>query len=630
LQPLIDRETLFGNPDRAQPALSPDGAWISFLAPRQGVLNLWIAPADAPEQARPVTAETGRGVQGQAWAESSERLLFVQDNEGDENWRLFSVDPVTREIVDLTPLDGVQASVLATSPRRPHEVLITLNDRDPALFDPFLVDLRTGSRTRVTENPGFVSWGADWDLELTLAGSMLPDGGTAFHARVGDGWEPVQQVGQVDSLTTLPIGRNAAGTVQYWLDSRGRDTAALVAEALDTGVRVVLAEDPRADVVDWLTHPTTGEAQAAVVVFEEQRHIVLDEAIGPHLTCLKGHGNGALQVISRSTDDTRWLVAWQGSDGPLRFALYETATRAVRDLFVSNDALVGLPLAARRPEVIQSRDGLSLVSYVSLPPWRDNEGRPPEPLPMVLLVHGGPWARDMPGFNTEHQLLANRGYAVLSVNFRGSTGFGKAFLNAGDFEWSGKMHDDLIDAVEWAVDAGIARRDAIAIMGGSYGGYAALVGLTFTPKVFRCAVDIVGPSNLVTLLQSVPPYWAPLKAQFTTRVGTDETEEGRAALLERSPLSRVDAIERPLLIAQGANDPRVKRAEADQIVAELRRRSIPYRYALFADEGHGFARPENRIAFYAEVEAFLAEHLGGRAQALGDAHQGSSIEVTAG
>jgi dipeptidyl aminopeptidase/acylaminoacyl peptidase len=279
------------------------------------------------------------------------------------------------------------------------------------------------------------------------------------------------------------------------------------------------------------------------------------------------------------------------------------------------------------PVVIKSRDGLELVSYLTLPKGADpdNIGRPKAPLPLVLLVHGGPWGRDSWGYDAEHQLLANRGYAVLSVNYRGSTGIGKEFLNAGNKEWARKMHDDLVDAVRWSIEEKIADPKRVAIMGGSYGGYATLVGLTFTPDLFACGVDIVGPSNLQTLLSTIPPYWAPAMELFKNRVGDPTTDDGKALLAERSPLTHVERIERPLLIGQGANDPRVKKAESDQIVKAMQEKKIPVTYILFPDEGHGFARPENRLAFYAVAEAFLAEHLGGRYEPIGKAFAGSTI-----
>ncbi len=298
-------------------------------------------------------------------------------------------------------------------------------------------------------------------------------------------------------------------------------------------------------------------------------------------------------------------------------------------MFTNRQELEKVKLSKMYPLIIKSRDGLNLVSYLTLPYWADpdNDSRPKKPLPMVLFVHGGPWARDSWGLNSAHQWLANRGYAVLSVNYRGSTGFGKDFINAANREWAGKMHDDLIDAVNWAIKQKIADKNRVAIMGGSYGGYATLVGMTFTPEVFACGVDIVGPSNLRTLLETIPPYWKPMMEMWATRVGDPRTEEGRKFLDSRSPLTYVDRICRPLLIGQGANDPRVKQSESDQIVQAMQEKNIPVTYVLYSDEGHGFARPENRLSFFAVAEIFLAQHLGGRFQEIGDDFQGSTIAV---
>jgi dipeptidyl aminopeptidase/acylaminoacyl peptidase len=416
------------------------------------------------------------------------------------------------------------------------------------------------------------------------------------------------------------------------IDSRGRNTAAMTTLDLATGAAAILAEDPRADVAGALVHPTEETIQAVSFTYARTEWKVLDPAIQGDLDYLKTVAAGDLLVTSRTLDDRLWTVAFLLDNGPARSYLYDRSKKQATFLFTNRRALEGLPLAHMYPRVITSRDGLSLVSYLTLPPEADRrgDGRPDRPLPLVLLVHGGPWARDSWGLDPEHQWLANRGYAVLAVNFRGSTGFGKAFLNAAVKEWAGKMHDDLLDAVDWAVREGIARPDAVCIMGGSYGGYATLVGLTSTPEVFACGVDIVGPSNLVTLLNTIPPYWEPGIAMFTTRVGDHRTEEGRRFLESRSPLNYVDRIQRPLLIGQGANDPRVKQSEADQIVAAMQAKGIPVTYVLYPDEGHGFARPENSLSFNAVVEAFLSRYLGGRYQPVGADFQGSTITVPTG
>jgi len=401
---------------------------------------------------------------------------------------------------------------------------------------------------------------------------------------------------------------------------------------METMEQTVVAEDPRVDIGGVMIHPTEKTLQAYATSYERQVWQALDDAVAGDLAVLNELTDGDLQVVSRTLDDSVWFVAYDVDNGPVRYYRYDRAAKRAEFLFTDRDALAEAPLVRMHPAVVKSRDGLDLVSYLSLPAGTDDDGdgRPDEPQPMVLWVHGGPWGRDEWGFDSIHQWLANRGYAVLSVNFRGSTGFGKEFINAANLEWAGKMHDDLIDAVEWAVKEGIADPARVAIGGGSYGGYATLVGMTMTPEVFACGVDLVGPSNLITLLDNVPEYWIPLLPLFTSRVGDNNTEEGKALLQERSPLNYVERICRPLLIGQGANDPRVKQQESDQIVEAMQERDIPVTYCLYSDEGHGFGRPENSMSFWAVAEAFLAEHLGGRYEPIGDAFEGSTIEVRAG
>jgi len=381
-----------------------------------------------------------------------------------------------------------------------------------------------------------------------------------------------------------------------------------------------------------MAHPMEKTIEAVSFTYKRREWKILDASIKADLNYLKKVADGEMNVTDRTLDDKHWIVAYVMDNGPVRYYHYDRPGEKAKFLFSNRKALEGQPLTRIHPVVIKSRDGLNLVSYLSLPVWmdRDSDGRPEKPVPIVLFVHGGPWARDSWGYSSYDQWLTNRGYAVLSVNFRSSTGFGKKFVNSGDLEWARKMHDDLIDAVNWAIKKKIADPKRVAIMGGSYGGYATLVGLTYTPDVFACGVDICGPSNLITLLESIPPYWKPMLDVFTTRVGDHRTDEGRKLLTERSPLTYVDRISRPLLIGQGANDPRVKQAEADQIVKAMEDKNIPVAYVLFPDEGHGFARPENRIAFNAVAEAFLAKHLGGRYEPIGDDFTGSSITVPKG
>jgi dipeptidyl aminopeptidase/acylaminoacyl peptidase len=358
----------------------------------------------------------------------------------------------------------------------------------------------------------------------------------------------------------------------------------------------------------------------------------LDSARAADFAFLSANVQGEWNPVSLTKDTNLWIVGRNDATAPGQFLLYDRKAKKISKLFTARPDLEGKPLVPMHPLELKARDGLTLVSYLTLPPGADanNDGRPEQPMPMVLLVHGGPWGRDGYGFNSMHQWLANRGYAVLSVNFRASTGFGKAFIRAGDKEWAGKMHDDLIDAVNWAVAQRIAPKDKIAIMGGSYGGYATLVGLSFTPDVFACGVDIVGPANLETLLSTIPPYWEAVRVKFARAIGDVSTDEGKKLLAERSPLTRAGAIKRPLLIGQGANDPRVKQAESDQIVAAMKEKKIPVTYVLYPDEGHGFARPENSLSFNAITEAFLAHNLGGRFEPVGDDFKGASVKVLEG
>lgn len=631
--PLIPRDVLFGNPQRAGVQLSPNGKQISFLAPVDGVLNVWVGPADNPDAAKPVTKDTNRGIRSYFWAYTSDHVVYVQDKGGDENWHVYSVNLKTKDIKDLTPMEGVQARVTEVSPDYPNEILVSINDRNPQLHDVYRVNLTTADRKLVAENTeGFVGFVTDDDLKVHFAMKMTPDGGSEVLRKTDDGWKPFTTIPGDDMLTTGPVGLDKSGDNLYMIDSRGRNTAALTMVNIESGSSKVLASDPRADVSGAEVHPTKKNIQAVQTTYERVKWQVLDESIKADFEKLSKVADGDFSINTRTLDDSKWVVAYVMDAGPVRYYIYDRASKNAKFLFTNRPELEKLTLAQMHPVTIKSRDGLNLVSYYSLPPWTDSDkdGKPSEALPMVLFVHGGPWARDAWGFNSYHQWLANRGYAVLSVNYRGSTGFGKEFINASNKEWAGKMHDDLLDAVSWAVKEKIAKKDEIAIMGGSYGGYATLVGLTFTPDTFACGVDIVGPSNLITLLNTIPPYWAPLIDMFTTRVGDHRTEEGRRLLAERSPLTYVDKIKKPLLIGQGANDPRVKQSESDQIVEAMKKKNIPVTYVLYPDEGHGFARPENRMSFNAVTELFLSENLGGRFEPMSDDLTNSTIQIPTG
>lgn len=647
---VIPRADFFSNPEKASLRVSPDGAYISYLAPVEGVLNVWVAPADNPADAKAVSKDTYRGIRMYFWSYTGKHLLYLQDEGGDENMMLHSVNVETGEDVNLTPFDEIldaegnpivlpsgkkmrpRVQVQELSADMPEVILIGLNKRDPQWFDLYRLNILSGEMEMVQKNEEFSRFVTDETYTVRFAAKMTPDGGTAYFVPEGDGWKPYMEVSAEDLMTTGIMGFNKAGSTLYMRDSRGRNTAALFAINMETGESTELASHDKADVSGIISHPATHEVQAVSANYDRITWQVLDDAIQPDLDYLNALVDGELSITSRTLDDKTWSVAFVTDDGPVRYYLYDREAKEAEFLFTNRSVLENLPLAKMTPVIIPTRDDLELVSYLTLPSWMDadNDGRPTDPVPMVLFVHGGPWARDSWGYNPYHQWLANRGYAVLSVNYRGSTGFGKHFVNASNLEWAGKMHDDLLDAVDWAINEGVTMKEKVAIMGGSYGGYATLVGLTFTPDVFVCGVDIVGPSNLRTLLETIPPYWKPMMDLWAGRVGDPRTEEGRAFLDERSPLSFVDRISKPLLIGQGANDPRVKQSESDQIVKAMQEKNIPVTYVLYPDEGHGFARPENRLSFNAVAEIFLAQHLGGRSEVIGSDFTNASIQVPEG
>ncbi|NQW17957.1 MAG: S9 family peptidase [Chloroflexi bacterium] len=630
---LISRAILFGNPERASVRLSPDGSRISFLAPDEGFLNVFIAPRDRLDEAKAVTHDRSRGIRMYAWAHDNQHLLYMQDDGGDENWNVFSVDLESGAARNLTPFKEIAAHISGSSVDHPGEILLSINNRDPQLHDLYRVELATGELTLIEENTdGFAGYVTDNDLVPRLAMRMDDQGGEEVFRKEGDVWSQIGYVPSDDGLTTHPHGFKGAGSVMYWTDSRGRNTGAFMEYNLETGESTLVASDEKADVSDVMIHPIRREAEAVAFTYDRKRWVVLDESVRGDLEFLATVADGEVEVVSRTQADDLWTAAYQLDDGPVRYYLYDRANQSAEFLFSSRPELDGEPLVKMHSEIVRARDGLDMVCYLSLPAESTPQGgnRPVAPVPMILYVHGGPWARDHWGYDSYHQLLANRGYAVLSVNYRTSTGFGKDFANAGRLEWGRNMQNDLTDAVAWAVDEGIADSEKVAIMGGSYGGYATLAGLTLTPDLYACGVDIVGPSNLITLLETVPPYWVPVLNMFRTRMGDDRTEEGRALLIERSPLTHVEKIKRPLLIAQGANDPRVKQSESDQIIEAMSARDIPVTYVLFPDEGHGFARPENRLAFTAVAEAFLAANLGGRFEPVGESFKGSSVSVPIG
>ncbi|MYN41567.1 alpha/beta fold hydrolase [Duganella sp. FT109W] len=629
--PLIERGKIFGNPSKTAAKISPDGKWLSWIAPRDGVLNVWVAPADKLSDARPLTDEKTRPIRNSFWSPDSKVVLFIQDKGGDENFLLYGVNVASGKQTNYTPFEKTRVQVLQISSKIKDRILVGVNNRDPRWHDVYSLELASGKLTLVQQNDGYGGFVADDNLKLRIAQKARDDGGATYY-RISDGkidTTPLAEVSLEDSQTTGPGAFTADGKTLYWIDSRNRNTAALVAQDVASGKATVIAEDARADIGQPLFDERTGRVQAYTVNYLKQEYVPVDNSIKEDLAFLKKNTKGQFAVTSRTEAEDKWLVAVDPVTAPASTWLYDRKAKKLTQLYVSRPELDGAPLAAMHPQEIKSRDGLTLVSYLTLPKSVDanGTGKASKPVPMVLLVHGGPWARDGFGYNGYHQWLANRGYAVLSVNYRGSTGFGKKFISAGDLQWGRKMHDDLIDAVDWAVKNGVTTADKVAIMGGSYGGYATLAGLTFTPTTFACGVDIVGPSNLFTLLQTIPPYWEAGKQQFYKRMGDPTTDAGKALLKERSPLNFAADIQRPLLIGQGANDPRVNVRESEQIVAAMAAKNIPVTYVEFPDEGHGFARPVNNIAFNAVTENFLAKCLNGRAEPIGGALKASTAQV---
>ena len=630
--PLIPREKIFGNPSQTAGRLSPDGKWLSWIAPRDGVLNIWVAPAANPKAAKALTNERVRPIRQYFWAPDSSQILFINDKGGDENFLLYGVDVTSGAQRTLTPFDKTRVQVVNISNDVKDRILIGVNNRDAKWHDVHSLDLKTGKLTPVLMNTGgYGGFIADEQLRVRVATKPTADGGTEFY-RVVDGKveaQPFEQIGLEDSQTTQPVGFTTDGKTLYWIDSRGRDTAAIVAQDVATAQTTVVAQNARADIGGAMSNPKTGRLEAYAVNYLKNEWTPVGNAVKADLEFLKSRLKGEIGVTSRTDADDKWIVAVDPVTEPSAAYLYDRKARTLTKLYVTRPELEGATLAAMHPVEIKTRDGLTMVSYLTLPPGSDadGDGRPEKAVPMVLLVHGGPWGRDAYGYNGTHQWLANRGYAVLSPNFRASTGFGKKFISAGDLQWGTKMHDDLLDAVDWAVGTGVTSADKVAIMGGSYGGYATLAGLTFTPDKFACGVDIVGPSNLNTLLSTIPPYWQAIRTQFYKRMGDPNTPEGQALLKERSPLFKADQINKPLLIGQGANDPRVNVKESEQIVEAMKAKNIPVTYVVFPDEGHGFARPANNIAFNAVAENFLAKCLGGRAEPIGTALKASTAKV---
>ncbi len=611
LPPLIPRDLLFGNPEKASPRISPDGKRLAYLkADAKDVLQVWVKTIGQDDD-KQISQDRKRGIRQYGWSWDNENLYYLQDNDGDENFHVYLCNPKSGETRDMTPFFGVRAAPVAQEPERPDEAILVLNRRSKSLFEPWHLDLKTGALTLAAENPGNVGgWLTDADLKVRGAIFLKPEGGAEFKVRDTESgeWRLLASWGVDDEFEPHQFSRD--GKTIYVTTNLGTDTQALYVMDAATGKLTPIASDPRADAGEVLFHPTTREPQAISFDRDRRRWQVIDKSVEADFAALAKVEPGDFTLSNRDLSDQIWLVAFTNDTKAVHYYSWDRKAQKASFMFSAWPELEKYALAPVKPVEIKSRDGLQLPCYLTLP-----VGIAAKNLPTVLYVHGGPWARDHWGYDPNAQWLANRGYAVLQVNYRGSTGFGKKFKNAAKREFAGKMHDDLIDAVNWSVKQGIADKKRVGIMGGSYGGYATLVGLSFTPDVFACGIDIVGPSSLVTLIESFPPYWGPFLSQtWYPFCGNPKDDKDRADLLARSPITKVDQIKAPLLVGQGANDPRVTQKESDVMVEALKKRGVPVEYIVFPDEGHGFQRPENRIKFWTACEAFLAKHLGGRAE----------------
>lgn len=615
---LIPRKALFDNPDKVGVSISPDGKYISYLSPKNDVMNLWIADIDNVHNTQLITNSKKSGIAGYAWAYDNKHILYTQDNNGDENFCLYAYNLETKKTTLLPPKNGVKLGSYSRSLNKPNEILISLNERDKRYFDVYKLDLRDYSKELIIENNKFNSIIYDNNLSVRFAVYINENGEKEYFQFKDNIWIPFMKLNFEDGMTTGIIGFDKTNTKIYLNDSRGRDNTAIKLLDLSNGKLTTIAADKRTDTYTIAFHPTEGNIQIVATNYDKPVYKILDKSIRSDVKYLQSINSGKLVLNTRTIDDNIWLVYYYSDRAMPQHYLYNRSEKKAKFLFSGNPKLEHYTFSPMTPVIIKTRDGLDMMSYLTIPVEKmlQNKKLPAEPLPLIIHVHGGPHSRDSWGFNTTHQWLANRGYAVLSVNYRGSTGFGKKFLNAGNREWGKKMHYDIIDAARWSINNKIADPKKICIMGGSYGGYETLIGLTMNPDLFACGVDLVGISDLVSFLQSTPEYWKPVAGRLKMRIGDISTEEGRNQLRLVSPLTFADNISKPLFIAQGMNDPRVKKAQSDMIVESLERKNIPVIYALYKNEGHGLSKAENRLSFFAITELFLAKTLGGRAEPL--------------
>ena len=621
--PLIDRELFFGDPEISGAQISPDGQFISFRKPYRGVMNIWVKRTAEPfDAAKPMTADTTRPVSGYFWSQDSRNLLYVQDKGGNENYHIYAVDPSAAPEAatgvpparDLTPYGAIQARINAVPRKTPTTIVVSLNDRDPQVHDVYTLDLASGERTLVLENKENVAgWFTDDAGNVRMGVRLGPDGSTQILRVDGDTFTQVYECSNEETCGPARVHKD--GKRVYMITNKGPDVDLMRLALFDPTTKAlqVVESDPETQ-VDFggaVFSDVTGELMATVYRGDRVRIYPKTEQFAKDLATLRAKlPEGELGVGSQTLDEKLWIVSVSRDVDPGSAYLYNRETGNVELLYRSRPKLPTDQLATMKPVRYKARDGLEIPAYLTLP-----KGVPARNLPTVILPHGGPWARDGWGYDPYAQFLANRGYAVLQPNFRGSTGYGKKFLNAGNNEWgTGAMQHDISDGVQYLVKEGIADPKRVGIFGGSYGGYATLAGLAFTPQLYAAGVSYVGPSNLLTLLKSIPPYWAPIRKIFDVRLGDPDDPEDLKRLEAQSPLNSADKIVAPLLVIQGANDPRVNKAESEQIVVSLRDRGHAVEYMLAPDEGHGFAGRENRLAVAAAMEKFLAKHIRGRYQ----------------
>lgn len=609
---LIPRAELFSSPQAVQVSINPEGTHIAYLAPTEnGILNIHVSALD--DISRPVQyiSEKHWPVRSVSWTYNKDILLYSQDSNGDEKTQIFMLNLASGKAISVSD-DGCVSDILALSETQPDSLLYSTNNRNPQFFDVWHYDLATQKHSLVFKNDDFLFVVPDNELEIRLAGSLLPSGEMELSALINDSWLPIFTL-SADSVASFKfLGFSQDNKSFYFTASKYSDTSMLYQYDTTKQKLTALAQEDSADIIGAYFHPKKQHVEAYIYEYERLHVVPVTQSFKSDWSWLEEQLEGDLSITSRSLNNNKWVIHAFYDNKPSDFLLFDAEKKELTYLFSSRPNIKKYQLEKMYPVIITARDGLKLVSYLT--PAKgvtlDTNMKASQHSPLIILVHGGPvGVRDSWGFNPTAQFLANRGYSVLSINYRGSGGFGKSFIEKSFGQWSRSMQDDLLDGVEWAIDHNIAARDQINIMGGSYGGYAALVGLSMTPDVFASGIDIVGPSNLETLVRSIPEYWKPALALLRKKLGLpqEESEKDSALLAEISPITYAHQINKPLLIMHGANDPRVKQAESEQIIAILREKEIPFLYALFPDEGHGFALPENRIASYAIIESFLGD-----------------------